>query len=125
MCRFNSGVRRPFSLSVATLGSRVCAVLLPPSSRPKIQVVLASRVGLEYLYSFYCYLSIGLRPDVHFHCDIESDPFIYMEDHNKLYGFTISLYEFAATIETLWKTVKSTVFRDCSCLSGSINSLRQ
>lgn len=43
-----------------------------------------------------------------------------MEDHNKLYGFTISLYEFAATIETLWKTVKSTAFCDFSCLSDFI-----
>ena len=26
------------------------------------------------------------RPDVHFHCDVDYDPFLYMEDHNKTYG---------------------------------------
>jgi len=29
-----------------------------------------------------------------------------MQDQNKLYGFTISLYEFEATIPTLWDAVK-------------------
>lgn len=47
-----------------------------------------------------------LRPDVHFHCDVESDPFLYMEDHGKVYGFTITMYEYFATIPTLWDTVK-------------------
>lgn len=26
------------------------------------------------------------RPDVHFHCDVDFDPFLYMEDNNKVYG---------------------------------------
>lgn len=26
------------------------------------------------------------RPDVYFHCDIDFDPFLYMEDNNKVYG---------------------------------------
>jgi hypothetical protein len=46
------------------------------------------------------------RPDVEFFCDIEFDPFLFMEDNNKTYGFTISLYEYQRTIETLWPTVK-------------------
>ena len=65
------------------------------------------------------------RPDVHFHCDVDYDPFLYMEDHNKTYGartasrrdgelliltfvagFTITMYEFGATIPTLWDTTK-------------------
>jgi len=25
------------------------------------------------------------RPDVHFHCDINKDPFLFMEDNNKTY----------------------------------------
>ncbi|TEB25736.1 alpha-1,2-mannosyltransferase [Coprinellus micaceus] len=41
-----------------------------------------------------------VEPDVHFHCDLHFDPFVYMEDHNKTYGFTISLYEFPETIRT-------------------------
>jgi len=26
------------------------------------------------------------RPDVHFHCDVDFDPFLYMEDNKKVYG---------------------------------------
>ncbi|KAI0919682.1 hypothetical protein AcV5_001678 [Taiwanofungus camphoratus] len=47
-----------------------------------------------------------VEPDVHFHCDIDFDPFLYMEDHNKIYGFTITMYEYHATIPTLWDTTK-------------------
>ncbi|KXN89248.1 Glycolipid 2-alpha-mannosyltransferase 1 [Leucoagaricus sp. SymC.cos] len=47
-----------------------------------------------------------VEPDIKFFCDIDYDPFVYMEDNNKVYGFTISLYEYETTIPTLWKTVK-------------------
>ncbi|KAF4623876.1 hypothetical protein D9613_002386 [Agrocybe pediades] len=47
-----------------------------------------------------------IEPDVHFHCDILFDPFLYMEDHNKIYAFTISMYEYERTIQTLWGHVK-------------------
>ncbi|EKM51000.1 glycosyltransferase family 15 protein [Phanerochaete carnosa HHB-10118-sp] len=47
-----------------------------------------------------------VEPDVHFHCDIDEDPFLFMENNDKLYGFTISTYEFHSTIPTLWDTVK-------------------
>ncbi|KAH7886560.1 alpha-1,2-mannosyltransferase [Phlebopus sp. FC_14] len=47
-----------------------------------------------------------IEPWVRFHCDLSSDPFRLMEDHNKTYGFTISMYEFEATIPTLWAAVK-------------------
>lgn len=63
------------------------------------------------------------RPDVHFHCDVRFDPFIYMQEHNKVYvlllwpfhiltvlimiqAFTIALYEFEKTIPSLWGHVK-------------------
>ncbi|PFH47538.1 glycosyltransferase family 15 protein [Amanita thiersii Skay4041] len=46
-----------------------------------------------------------IEPDVHFHCDVQFDPFLYMEDHDKVYSFTIAMYEFEATIPTLWQTV--------------------
>ena len=26
-----------------------------------------------------------VEPDVHFHCDVNYDPFLFMEDHNKTY----------------------------------------
>ncbi|KAL1728728.1 glycosyltransferase family 15 protein [Schizophyllum commune] len=46
------------------------------------------------------------RPDVKFFCDIDYDPFIYMQENEKVYGFTISLYEWEPTIPTLWDSVK-------------------
>ncbi|KAH9917521.1 glycosyl transferase [Fomitopsis serialis] len=50
-----------------------------------------------------------VEPDVHFRCDVSFDPFRYMEDHNKVYAFTITMYEYLATIPTLWATVKEFV----------------
>ncbi|KAJ3771276.1 glycosyltransferase family 15 protein [Lentinula raphanica] len=47
-----------------------------------------------------------IEPDVHFHCDIRFDPFVYMEENNKIYAFTITMYEFEKTIPTLWGHVK-------------------
>ncbi|KIY43416.1 glycosyltransferase family 15 protein [Fistulina hepatica ATCC 64428] len=47
-----------------------------------------------------------VEPDVKFFCDLDYDPFLVMQDGNKVYGFTVSLYEYEATIPTLWKTVK-------------------
>jgi alpha 1,2-mannosyltransferase len=47
-----------------------------------------------------------VEPDVHFTCDIDFDPFLFMEGANKTYGFTLTLYEFDKTIPTLWDTVK-------------------
>ncbi|KAJ7074768.1 glycosyltransferase family 15 protein [Mycena amicta] len=50
-----------------------------------------------------------IEPDVHFHCDINFDPFLYMQDRNKVYGWTITMYEFDKTIPTLWGHVKDFV----------------
>ncbi|KAF8461411.1 nucleotide-diphospho-sugar transferase [Kalaharituber pfeilii] len=47
-----------------------------------------------------------VEPGIQLFCDINYDPFIFMKDHNKKYGFTLSLREYESTIETLWKTVK-------------------
>ncbi|KAF9810713.1 hypothetical protein IEO21_06847 [Rhodonia placenta] len=47
-----------------------------------------------------------VEPDVHFHCDTPFDPFRYLADHGKVYGFTITMYEYEATIPTLWETTK-------------------
>ncbi|KAK3679738.1 putative mannosyltransferase ktr4 [Recurvomyces mirabilis] len=43
-----------------------------------------------------------VEPKVHFFCDIDYDVFRYMRDHNKTYGFTISLYDAPQTVKTLW-----------------------
>lgn len=45
-----------------------------------------------------------VEPSVEFSCDLDYDPFLYMKENNKKYGWTISLIEFEATIPTLWKT---------------------
>ncbi|KAF9002075.1 nucleotide-diphospho-sugar transferase [Cyathus striatus] len=47
-----------------------------------------------------------IEPDVHFHCDINFDPFLHMEQNNKTYGFTITMYEYEKTIPTLWGHVR-------------------
>jgi len=47
-----------------------------------------------------------VEPDVQFFCDLDYDPFLIMQDQNKVYGFTVSLYEYEATIPTLWSAVK-------------------
>ncbi|GME82227.1 unnamed protein product [Ambrosiozyma monospora] len=47
-----------------------------------------------------------VEPDVNFFCNVDYDPFRYLRENNKLYGFTISIYEFELTIESLWGHVK-------------------
>ncbi|KAJ3785657.1 glycosyltransferase family 15 protein [Lentinula aff. detonsa] len=46
-----------------------------------------------------------VEPNVKFYCDINDDPFRYMEENQKVYGFTITVYEISATIRSLWSTV--------------------
>ena len=43
-----------------------------------------------------------VEPNVHFFCDVDYDVFRYMQDHNKTYGFTITLYDSPQSIATLW-----------------------
>ncbi|KAI0273644.1 glycosyltransferase family 15 protein [Gloeopeniophorella convolvens] len=50
-----------------------------------------------------------MEPDVTYFCDLDFDPFLFMEDQGKVYGFTIALPEYGSTIETLWDTVKEFV----------------
>ncbi|KDQ60809.1 glycosyltransferase family 15 protein [Jaapia argillacea MUCL 33604] len=50
-----------------------------------------------------------IEPDVKYFCDLDYDPFMYMQTFNKTYGFTITMPEFAGTITTLWDTVKEFV----------------
>jgi len=46
-----------------------------------------------------------IEPDVTFFCDLDYDPFLIMQEQKKLYGFTVSLYEYPTTIPTLWDAV--------------------
>ncbi|KAG6900885.1 hypothetical protein C0993_010003 [Termitomyces sp. T159_Od127] len=58
--------------------------------------------GLLKPYKYYW----RVEPDVKFFCDLDYDPFLLMQDQNKVYGFTVSLYEYEATIPTLWDATK-------------------
>ena len=44
-----------------------------------------------------------VEPWVEFYCDLPFDPFVFMRDNGKVYGFTIMLREYIETIPTLWK----------------------
>lgn len=47
-----------------------------------------------------------VEPWVEFYCDMAFDPFVFMRDNGKVYGFTIMLKEYIETIPTLWKATK-------------------
>ncbi|KAK9321214.1 nucleotide-diphospho-sugar transferase [Lipomyces orientalis] len=48
-----------------------------------------------------------VEPNTQLYCDLTYDPFTFMRENNKTYGFTINLLEFASTIESLWPTVQN------------------
>ncbi|CAJ0845606.1 13003_t:CDS:2 [Entrophospora sp. SA101] len=47
-----------------------------------------------------------VEPYVNFYCDVDYDPFLFMEKNKLKYGFTITFHEFENTIPTLWQTVR-------------------
>lgn len=55
---------------------------------------LTYELGLEYYWR--------VEPGVHLMCDVDFDPFVFMQLNNKAYGFTISTHEYSETIPTLW-----------------------
>jgi alpha 1,2-mannosyltransferase len=46
-----------------------------------------------------------VEPSIKLFCDVTTDPFRFMKENNKKYGFVISLYEYYETIPTLWSSV--------------------
>ncbi|AGO13612.1 AaceriAGL267Cp [[Ashbya] aceris (nom. inval.)] len=50
-----------------------------------------------------------VEPGTKLYCDIDYDVFHWMQVHDKLYGFTISIHEFESTIPTLWETTRQFV----------------
>ncbi|KAJ2778063.1 hypothetical protein GGI15_004291, partial [Coemansia interrupta] len=44
-----------------------------------------------------------VEPGVDFYCDLDYDPFMYMQENGKLYSFVIALKELEATIPSLWQ----------------------
>ncbi|KZS97114.1 glycosyltransferase family 15 protein [Sistotremastrum niveocremeum HHB9708] len=47
-----------------------------------------------------------VEPYVTYFCDLPYDPFLYMEENDKVYSFVIALEELGDTVPTLWDTVK-------------------
>lgn len=47
-----------------------------------------------------------VEPWVEFYCDVQYDPFAFMKEKGKEYGFTIMVPEYIETIPTLWQTVR-------------------
>ncbi|KAG9067974.1 hypothetical protein KI688_011565 [Linnemannia hyalina] len=47
-----------------------------------------------------------IEPDVEYSCDLDFDPFLYMQDNNKKYAFTMSLPEYMETIPSLWNVTR-------------------
>lgn len=47
-----------------------------------------------------------VEPSTKLYCDINYDVFQWMQDNEKVYGFTITIHEYVRTIETLWSTVR-------------------
>ncbi|KAK6205046.1 mannosyltransferase [Scheffersomyces amazonensis] len=44
-----------------------------------------------------------LEPGIKIFCDIDYDVFKFMKENDKLYGFTLTMFEYERTIPTLWK----------------------
>ncbi len=84
-----------------------CAVprLLSPSFRTlELTLISLSRSNfytLDALKKYKWYWR--LEPDVDFLCSITYDPFVEMARRDKVYGFTISLWEEADTCPTLFR----------------------
>ena len=98
-------------------------VLLPTGTLEEIQILLESGVRIFCPRLHYAHCILPHRPSVTFFCDLDYDPFLIMQDQNKVYGkhtwnvakcipdvpwlgFTVSLYEYENTIPTLWNAVK-------------------
>jgi alpha 1,2-mannosyltransferase len=47
-----------------------------------------------------------VEPGVKFSCSIDEDPFRYMKEHNKLYGYKIMIHEYMETVPTLWESTR-------------------
>ncbi|KAJ6500903.1 glycosyltransferase family 15 protein [Mycena sanguinolenta] len=63
----------------------------------------------KYRWDWRIEMLISVLPDptsCSTHCTLAFDLFKYMQEHDKVYAFTIALYEWSATIPTLWDTVK-------------------
>lgn len=61
------------------------------------------RHALMNQYKYYW----RVEPGTHLFCDQRYDPFTFMRENKKRYGFVITIPEYASTIPTLWPTVET------------------
>ncbi|KAI8450174.1 family 15 glycosyltransferase [Phakopsora pachyrhizi] len=64
-----------------------------------------------------------VEPQVQFYCDLDYDPFLFMRENKKIYGFIISLYEYNSTVPTLWSSVLKFFESNRDLLTEDENSL--
>jgi len=68
-----------------------------------------------------------VEPGVHFYCDVNFDPFVFMHENNKTYGLAVALRETRRTIdsESLWSTLKDSISQhpESVVLNNGINLL--
>ncbi|EJD42576.1 glycosyltransferase family 15 protein [Auricularia subglabra TFB-10046 SS5] len=57
----------------------------------------------KYLKQYRWYWRV--EPSIELYCDMNEDPFLFMQDNKKVYSFVMSMYEYPQTIATLWDTV--------------------
>ncbi|WAR53838.1 hypothetical protein PtB15_3B347 [Puccinia triticina] len=50
-----------------------------------------------------------VEPGIQYNCDVDYDPFVFMEENKKVFSFSISLMEYQSRIPSLWKTVQGFV----------------
>lgn len=65
-----------------------------------------------------------IEPGVTFHCDIEDDPFDFMKNNNKIYGFTITMHEFMDSIKTLDAVTNEFIEKNKDIIPKNIERLR-
>ncbi|SCU88205.1 LAFA_0E11320g1_1 [Lachancea sp. 'fantastica'] len=53
-----------------------------------------------------------VEPSTKLHCNVDYDVFKWMQDNNKMYGFTVSIKEFVDTIKTLWSETKEFIHKN-------------
>lgn len=50
-----------------------------------------------------------IEPSIDYTCDIDYDPFVFLKQNGKEYGFTVALHEYKETVPTLWNTTQEFV----------------
>ncbi|KAJ2963764.1 hypothetical protein NQZ79_g1324 [Umbelopsis isabellina] len=75
-------------------------------------------LAMEYDYYW------RIEPDVKFYCDLDYDVFAFMEAKDLKYGWTLSLTDYPATLETFWPTVQKWISKHPEWMTTGESSLR-